>query len=334
LGACSGDIDVEPAGTGNDSETDADTRASADAGTANPSTGPGADASDTAAPGCAADETCVLIPEGFVGPIALARNDVELPALGCQGAYPEPGFRLSNGIDSGDEASCTCACGPLVRTPQCEPPVLSAFDPALGCNEFPVLDAWDRLQRCGPLGSEPPAGAIYGIGPTPMDGECEAVLVDAQIPTASFATEWTVCMPAAPTTCDIGTCVPPAPPGFDELLCIYSADQTAECPEEFPSWVTGYTGLDDTRTCNDVCQCRTTGFCHWTAELGDCDSPGLLVEECTPGLDVAGVTHATFFGPTLGDPECTAKNGPKGPAGEVTETGATRLCCQLPPAPE
>ena len=283
---------------------------------------------DTGEPvSCAMGSTCMAIPAGFIGPIAVdtTGGGAALPA--CGGEYGSDAFVGYQGLTAG-AAQCTCDCADPTDL-ECPAATLNQYpdngvncailipdnvhNMAPGCNDLPFYDdVRFRLNM--------PDLDLTGVTCDPSFSET--------VPEAQWATQLGACEPAAELeTCDAGTCVPDLP-GAAQQLCVWAPGDVECSGDVFTEREVIYDDVVDTRGCSE-CSCGD-------AE-GSCDAEVTLRagEGCSAGSPGGGGPGQCFAvetpvrsgeldvtGPDVG---CDSQGGT--PQGQATPSGATTVCC-------
>lgn len=334
LASCRDDSPGGATSTGGSSSTAAEsatTSASADDPSAgdDPDTADDAPEPDSSSGGSGTcDDTCVAVPDGWNGPVAVLRTDETDEPPSCPDAYPRRALadRLSD-LDA-PAAACDCTCEPAAIT--CPETVLLSFHGNdAGCDSAEVTYPIGTGCNSGPLGQ-------VGYWSAPLvdveDGSCTPMPI-VGVPPPRFYTRWTLCG-GAPVAgaCDGDSLCVPAPAPFEERLCVWSEGEH-DCPsEDFAVRELVWDGVDDQRGC-DECTCGAmTGTCGgflrlWglntcpeggiqdilTTHVGDCESYDPQSAKLTADLE----------------PEDDIACPPNEPApiGEAVPTGTVTVCC-------
>lgn len=222
---------------------------------------------DTTGQACAED--CVVLPEGWNGPVSLAEGDVP-PA--CQDAS-EPEFVGYSGLNA-PAAACDCDCGESdISCPETgtisnrgTPDQFACFvfvsptwtsDVGPGCNNIPdVLDPAAELR-------------LVVDGPTNPDAASCSPSATTDVPPATWSNGWTGCsVEAAVDSCEL--CLTEA-----EDLCIWSDGDVACNVPGFPDKTLMFDGITDGRDCSE-CSCGDpSGSCDATVTYRASDTCGL-----------------------------------------------------------
>lgn len=222
---------------------------------------------ETAGPACVDD--CVVLPEGWNGPVTLSEGEVP---TACQDAS-EPEFVGFSGLNA-PPATCGCDCGnPDVVCPDTgtvsnrgTPNQAACFtfvspiwtsDVGPGCNDIPdVLDPAAELR-------------LVVDGPGDVGGSSCSPFATSDVPPATWSTAWTGCAADASVDgCDL--CLTEA-----EDLCIWSEGDVACNVVGFPEKTLIFDDIADGRECTE-CSCGDpTGSCDATVTYRASNTCGL-----------------------------------------------------------
>jgi len=286
------------------------------------------DDDDTGEPAsCEMGSSCLAIPAGFIGPIAVdtAEGGEALP--GCAGAYDTDGFVAFQGL-SADAAECTCDCDTPADV-ECPPVTVGQYaDNGLNCSIIQPENLHNLVDGCNDLPFyddvrfrlNMPDIDLTGVSCNPSSSET--------VPEAQWATQFGACEPAAELdSCDAGTCVPDLA-GDDQRLCVWAPGDVECTGDVFTEREVIYDEVADSRGCSE-CSCGEA--------QGSCDANLVLRagEGCSagsPGSGGPGECYAVttpvrsadldITGPDVG---CSASGG--APEGEAAPSGSTTLCC-------
>jgi len=205
--------------------------------------------------------TCVTVPTGWQGPLALYSGSSALPAPGCTGTYGAASFQGS-ADPTLPAASCTaCSCGAQVGA-QCGAQ-LSYYTNACGStstgcgSEDYALNA-GQCQGLG-TGNGGCAGrdvqSFQAAGVESQAGTCPPSAAIPNGSSPSWGTTAVACAPASAASCASGQVCAPAPDAPFGNLCIEAAGAQA-CPSGTPFATPHayYTSFEDTRACS-ACAC-------------------------------------------------------------------------------
>lgn len=332
LASCRDDSPGGVASTGESSSTAADpTSTSAADPTGEPDSSadapdPDSSSEGSGAPPCA--DTCVAVPDGWNGPVAVLRTDETDEPPACPDAYPRAAVSDRYADLDAPPAACDCTCEPAdIQCP--EHAMLSFHGADAACGSEDVAYPISTSCNSGPIGQ---SGYWHAPLADIEDGSCTPMPI-VGVPPPRFYTRWTMCAgdAIAGDCADDELCVPsPAP--FEERLCVWS-DGEHDCPnEDFAVRELVWDGVDDQRGC-DACTCGAmTGTCGgflrmWglnmcpeggiqdilTIQLGDCESYDPQSAKLDGDLEPR-------------DDAACPPNDPS-PIGEAVPTGTVTVCC-------
>ena len=257
------------------------------------------------APGCAAGEMCLEVPDGWQGPVHLFTPEQSCANVVAEGALSYAG-----------EWTCDCSCD--ADTPaSCDEATaqMELFDGA-NCPGAPVLtvELTDTCQSFG--GGELFSMRVTGGGPTTCSAD---TLVDAEDVVASGAR--TLCAASTDNDCPGGSCTADEPG-----VCIHAPGERS-CPDGFERTVL-YDDYDDTRDCS-ACGCDAEYTCGGTFSLPSqgCGASGtvnLAIGGCSgPMLAV----HGGWIASGSGTPSASCENTGGSAIGGVEPSNPRTVCC-------
>jgi hypothetical protein len=251
-------------------------------------------------------------------------NDGSMPPL-CAEGWPDDAFTLLGGYTDPGPAQCTCSCG-LNVAGLCTASAYVSTDGATTCDyaNYQMLTMEDE---CEPMTVN---GSIYLSAYTQGAASCQSE-VERIAPDPVWDLEVRGCRGAElGAECDDQgrQCVPRAPAGFEDWLCIFS-EGDLECPAgDYSEKTLLHSGVDDTRACGPcACDMPPVSSCTGTWELYDNDDCTGNVVTTSPlsGCAVAsnvGSIRLSFGSATeCGVFEDTTATGAIAPTGEMT------YCC-------
>ncbi|MGK3964147.1 hypothetical protein WMF01_26575 [Sorangium sp. So ce1667] len=318
---------------------------------------------DCADPACGDFVCTTAVPEGWSGYFALFDGE---PAMdpGCPAGFAAgPPFVGNRGL-SAPPAACACSCGPA-QGQECGSLKISVSDSPCGASwdcawDLQPIADWASGECAGPDG-------VFGGGVAcePGGGGCDArpeahpcvasVSAEAIVATGGSCAPrpvqiqrqdptWTglgrACAAAEQTGqgCNLGrVCVPRPPAPFEGGLCIAKEGDSACPPGAYTEKHVFFTGIEDTRGCEDDCACGapSNGTCPTTIALYS-DTPTNTCETLLVELPAGGCQDLTG-NPSIVGRMAMSPGTPTGgactPSGG-TATGAARgasprtFCCQ------
>ena len=269
---------------------------------------------------CGLAKTCVTSPpEGWFGPVAIALDEPGAPTE-CGEGYPDNGLTLMRGYTDPGPASCSCECM-LSGANSCTS-YMYLYDNA--CSQFQnflqfTMDCHPFVVNGGAYFSSYAQGNAFCMG-----------MVTEDLPEPIWEEQVTTCKAEdVGASCgDDGVCMPVAPEGFEDTLCIYMEGEN-ECPAgDFSEQFIQYSGVDDTRNCSS-CQCgMAAASCMGTMEVyssNDCTGEPIAeagINACAMNVS-GGNSVAIDYG---GEGVCPVMTPPE-PVGTIATTGAFTYCC-------
>jgi hypothetical protein len=127
---------------------------------------------------------------------------------------------------------------------------------------------------------------------------------------------------------DSGVCMPLAPEGFEDSLCIYMEGEN-DCPAgDFSEQFIQYSGVDDTRNCSS-CQCgMAAASCMGTMEVfSSNDCTGEPIAEAGINACAMNVSGGNSVGIDYGGEGVCPVMSPPEAVGTIATTGAFTYCC-------
>lgn len=288
---------------------------------------------EDAADACA---ECLVVPDGFAGPVALFEAELAVMLPSCSGHYGGETTDLVAGLKEQPASCAFCSCK---ADASCTPGDVT-LSPNADCSEGSLSSMPER--GCGPL-TIPPAGATHlsisrGTGTTVCEPSGGGV--SASSPPA-FAKSARACGMAAQTLCEPeGLCAASLP---DEArLCVFATDTSLPCPAAMPHEVSYSRGYDDGRGCGP-CECEISGDteCSYVSVVranATCGDDGTLSSDtdgggtsCTPltfALDEAAVASIKVDFGAVSAATCKPTRLMPEPTGAVTLKDAVKVCCK------
>jgi len=269
---------------------------------------------------CGALRQCVTSPpEGWFGPVAIAIGEPG-STTECGEGYPENGLTLLRGYNDPGPANCSCECM-LNGANSCFSYV---YDMDASCTNYEVFG--QITMACQPFVVN---GGAYFFNSPQGNAVCQGMVTE-ELPEPEWDAQVTTCKAEdVGVTCgEDGVCMPLAPEGFEDTLCIYMEGEN-ECPAgDFSEQFIQYSGVDDTRNCGS-CQCgMAAANCQGTLNVfssDDCTGAPLAncaVNSCTMNVN-GGNSVAIDYGEEGVCPVMT----PPEPTGTITTAGAFTYCC-------
>lgn len=269
---------------------------------------------------CGPAKTCVTSPpEGWFGPVAIALGETG-STTECGEGYPESGLTLLSGYHEPGPANCSCEC--MLNGASSCTSYMYLYDNA--CSQF--QNFLQFTMDCHPFVVN---GGAYFSSYAQGNGFCQGMVTE-DLPEPQWDAQITTCKAEdLGASCgDDGVCMPIAPEGFEDSLCIYMEGEN-ECPAgDFSEQFIHYSGVDDTRNCSS-CQCgMAAATCMGTMEVyaaDDCTGEPIAetaVNACTMNVS-GGNSVAIDYG---GDSVCPVMTPPEA-VGTIATTGAFTYCC-------
>ncbi len=243
----------------------------------------------------------------------------------CSEGWPDNAFTLLGGYHDPGPAECSCACGITVGS------VCGAYGYLYGgetCSTFTMMIG--ATQNCNEV--DVPAGnSLYLYAYTSGTPACNDE-VTTNLPEPTWDLEVRGCRGAElGAECGDGRqCLPPAPAGFEDWVCIFSQGDV-ECPAgDYSEKTVLYSGVVDTRRCSQcVCDVAPATTCTGNWEIFDddtCEGNVLhtmpLTGGCAGTVEGAGSFRIALSGGT----ECPIFED-TAPMGSIEPDGAITYCC-------
>jgi hypothetical protein len=315
---------VDDSSTGNDT-TEGST-------TEEPETG------ETGVPMCGEDAMCgAAAPEGWFGPLIVARGPVEAELPDCPDEFPNAGPVARDGFIDPGPAVCSCECSP--------PAMMTCYASVVASQND---NCYGGYYYYGYMGYGYGGGNIYAQ----VEETCTNIDIDGfarfrvydfynppactpsqseEIPPVAWdSTIKTCAISDTPLSCSDGSlCIPAPAAGFEATWCLYQQGD-AGCPAGiFNTKQKFYTGAEDDRECSD-CTCGSSAQ--------NCSDGNLLLFE---GPDCAGepagsLPPGNVCEPTIaasvavqygnGETSCPVASPPHS-TGLAEPTGVLTFCC-------
>lgn len=261
-------------------------------------------------PACAAS-TCVDVPAGWQGPVALAKNRT----MQCPAAYDEIAILGVSDL-SFDPPSCACSCS-AVSGGSC---TIASFQLFVDAGCVAPLGIYGVGATCANLDPTQPAAASVLATPTAGNGTCTAIPA-SNIPEPT-STPQLVCGGAVTGGgCGAGVCAPPADDG---RLCVHASGNLS-CPAGFPSGLVILEDVVDSRACS-ACSCASS-ICDTALTVysaAGCGSPEGTASSGAGCVSLSSGGAASALAVTLLPGSCPSSGGD--PDGTVAGTPRT-VCC-------
>lgn len=287
----------------------------------------GTDSTSTCeAPACADGEACLVVPDGWNGPIAARTVAGAAATPDCEGDFTESLFVGLTGLVAAD-AECSCACD----------------DADAACPEATTLRQYNNSASCPAQLGNAVRALSEGCNDIPyyddvsffldtpfidLDGvEC-APSASTVVPTAAWTEQVAGCgLPAGAETCGGGgACAPTV--AADDQLCIW-AEGDVECEDpNFTERQVLHQDLQDDRSCS-TCECgEPEGACEaeFTLRAGEnclVGSPGGGASGAC--VDIVTPARSVSLSYTQPDVTCSPSGGVA--EGSADPIDAVTLCC-------
>ena len=276
---------------------------------------------------CGADSRCMQAPaEGWLGPIATFRGAQGEPPPPCGEGYPDDGLALYEGFVTPDPAQCDCSCE-LNLASVCQVTMYPDTTSTI-CQDFSVfiMNGAECTEYAIPSGSL--YASMYQLStPTCIatePTELPALAWEADVHACTGAERGAACDDAG------GVCVPQAPGGYAEQLCIYAQGDN-ECPSgPFSERSLLFSSVQDDRGCTE-CECGNAPSinCDGVFDMYDGnDCTGTLVatgpnNACSGPVSGVGSIHVNL----PGESACPVAV-PSEPEGTAEPMGLFTYCCE------
>ena len=282
---------------------------------------------DTADLTCAPGESCLPIPKGWEGPVAVHSTDDEAndPA-GCDVA-PLAGLLRRGVAGAIDLPTECCTCNKIATT--CSV-ALQRYEDVLCENEGPGT----FIDDCTEISALEGSAAISFTANVQTPGSCAGEVIDPQ--PAGGSTEF-VCAVEVAADCGGGACVPDsiADPGMAYPCIIRSTpdSQTMPCPGDWVPYASIREVVNNYSCDGVLCPCQGTDVnaCNPTLVLHDDLVCGTEVDtiagpgQCINTDDVAAA--AAMIGETDPGPDCAPLMASP-PSGDLEENNWAQICCK------
>lgn len=290
---------------------------------------------DTGAPACPDTHACVpLVPEDWMGPVALSEAFVDEGQPQCDAAFPEAMVEANDDVVA-PPAYCDCDCAPS-QDAACETQVqVTSYQSDSACG----LSSSSFLAAAGVCASVPaaPAGTQYRVAPLEVvSGSCEPVDT-MQLEEAAFERAFVACGGAEllDQGCAENTVCAPRPADASPL-CVWQEGEH-ECPETYPEQRISYRDIQDGRGC-ETCTCGDAeGLCDEAVvrlySTRNSTSPaGCLGLTAILSGDGSCGTSGSAAGALLviGQPTAFCTPSPGTPTGEAVGIDPITVCCRAP----
>jgi hypothetical protein len=277
-------------------------------------------AEDTGDPECGAGIECgVAAPDGWFGPMIIARVDGETEQPACPDGYLAGPVVLDGFVDPGP-AECTCECELSASNCYAYAYAYSNAACTVGGIYTPLTETCSNAPFTG--------GAVVYSGQQ-MSPTCTSQTFESFPPALWESTVASCKLADTSSACNgNGVCQPIPPDEFEANTCIYQQGDVG-CPAgAFNTKRLYSTGVDDNRECG-ACNCGVPATnCTGNMQVfADADCPGaptaVIPSNSSCGV-ATGVAVAMDYG---NNNTCPVSSQPQ-PSGSISPIGAFTFCCQ------
>lgn len=266
--------------------------------------------------------TCVTVPEGWQGPVALTHS-----GGGCGGVYFREVLQLKENI-SGAPADCPCACGEptgglctiaspfeVHAAPGCGDPTPQQYGVTQACSTYGITGAQSMLIH---------DSALNGGSCLPLQTPAPArVELDARA----------ICATETGNGCGAGACTPrPNPEEMEPFVCVYQSGDV-DCPVGFATKHRLFEDVVDDRACSAGCvcgapRCPVTFDSHTT---GSCGTPAVVTYSSDMGC-IDNPEDITFGDFSIHEElaSCRVTQDSNEPVGAAVGAAPVTVCCADP----
>lgn len=295
-----------------------------------PDTSTSGDDTTTGGPSCPETHACVVVPDGWTGPVLLRESEDPKARAECPKTYPDAA--AAGGADlEAEAAECGCSCGDAAGVTCALATTLHFWGSDPTCSEGTPAESFNVFTTiCNALGLSIPSDSYFQVEPVLVEGGACAPEASLNVPPATFGRTASTCGGAELLEgCDESEVC--APRAEDESLCVWQ-EGDEDCPDGFEERREVYhQALDDQRACNE-CTCGDpAGLCDnavITMFANVCNPPVsgsiLASGECYPGSAIQPTQSVIF---DVGDPSAFCVASSAVATGEATPTEPLTVCC-------
>ncbi|HET6585436.1 MAG TPA: hypothetical protein VFG69_18385 [Nannocystaceae bacterium] len=276
---------------------------------------------DTSDSECGPAAVCLTAPpEGWFGPVAVAKVTPGDLTPACPAGFPDSGLTLLSGYHDPGPASCECECM-LSGTSACSSYAYD-MDPSCGYQTFLQI-----TQDCHTFAVD---GAVQFSSFAQGNGFCQSMVTEDILP-PEWDEQVTTCkMAELGNSCgEGGVCAPVPPETFEPSLCIYMEGEQ-DCPAgDFSEQFIHHSGVEDDRHCT-YCGCgMAAASCMGSLNVyASADCTGAPIGNCPNNMCTMGIAGGHSVAIDYGEDGVCPVMTPPEAEGSISVTGAFTYCCQ------